>query len=217
MKRQKFLLPVCFLMFCVLSCEVKSKESSKATVDTIHSSSAKKSETVTPKQEREVIDTPKVKNTLTRADIIFSTPEWGDGKNMNSSIIAGTVVLTMNSGEKIVGNGELRDGTEIRPGIDWGMGLSFKNPELIEFDSIKTIGLNLTMYKPDQMPDAREDEWDFRREVLLTFKDQKIISTGYNDPPLHIKFPKFAHRGEFVDNYSKTQFKYKRTLLPPFK
>ncbi len=151
-------------------------------------------------------------NFLTKAEVLYATPGWGDGKNDDSSMVDTEILIKSSDGNLYAGFGKFRDGTGITKNGDRTMPIEMSGG-INQLD--KSTITKLTIQETYWLEAGRfhSDHWDLRRELILTFADGTQLYSGYNDPAEMIDF---ADDKQDIKPIITSQFYNLRTLKPPY-
>jgi hypothetical protein len=150
---------------------------------------------------------------LKKAEVIFAVPSWADGKNDDGSWVDTEIKIHSTDGNTYVGFGHFGDASGITKNADRTMPIEMSGGiNQLDNNTITKLSIKITYWFVG-VGRGHSDHWTFRKELLLTFTDGTVVSSGYNDPP---------HEVDFEDNKQDvgpteiTRFYDHRTLVPPF-
>lgn len=148
---------------------------------------------------------------LKSAEILFITPAWADGKNDDSSMVDAEIKIYSTDGNVYVGYGHFRDGSGITKNGDRKMPIEMSGGiNQLDNKTITKLSIKITYWL--EAGRFHSDHWTFRREVVLTFADGTIVSSGYNEPAYNVDF---EDDRQDIGPIEITRFLDHRTLTGP--
>jgi hypothetical protein len=125
---------------------------------------------------------------LKKAELIFAIPAWADGKNDDGSMVDAEIKISSTDGNLYVGFGHFRDGSGIPKNGDRLMPLEMSGGiNQLDNSTITKLSIKITYYF-EGIGRGHSDHWTFRRELVLTFSDGTVVSSGVNDPAYDVEF-----------------------------
>lgn len=146
---------------------------------------------------------------LKSASMTYAVPAWGDGKNDDGSYVDGIIQVYSTDGNVYTGFGHFKDGSGITKNGERDMTIQMSGGiNQLQKGTITKIVFT-TVFWFEGVGIGHSDHWTFRDEAVLTFSDNSIVASGYNDP---------AHEADFNDDKyefddSSFQFYDHRTLI----
>jgi len=133
----------------------------------------------------------------------FYTPRWsgsGDGKNGNDSWLDIVVTIKTTSGQVYRGEASVLDNSPVDRGNSISPHIAIKDAYQIKYDSITEVSFVVGYIKKDYVIDLRQDFWKVRAELVLSFSNNRYLSTGYNNPVGELNFTDVRHTWEPKQN-----------------
>jgi hypothetical protein len=150
---------------------------------------------------------------LKNATMIFAVPSWADGKNDDGSWVDTEVKIFSTDGNTYIGFGHFQDASGITKNADRTMPIEMSGGiNQLDSSTITKLSIKVTYWFEGVGP-GHSDHWTFRKELLLTFADGTIMSSGYNEPAHNVDF---EDGKQDVGPIETTHFFDHRTLVPPY-
>jgi hypothetical protein len=133
-------------------------------------------------------------DSLLGAWVALGTPETGDDKNGDDSNLYIDVYVTTTDGKRYRGYAEAGNRTGIGPRHVIGLPISFKkyngnfNNSQINYQNLGSVDTFTVIYVKPNYNEFNHDKWNARAEVVFHFKDDKYLTTGYNEPQTELTF-----------------------------
>jgi len=150
---------------------------------------------------------------LTKVEVIFAVPMWADGKNDDGSWVDAEIKILSTDGNTYIGFGHFQNSSGITNNADRVMPIEMSGGiNQLDSNTITKLSIKVTFWFEGVGP-GHSDHWTFRKELLLSFADGTIISSGYNDPVHEVYF---GDGRQDVGPNEMTHFFNHRTLVPPY-
>ncbi len=113
--------------------------------------------------------------------VALGTPQWGTGKDGDGALLHMVITVTTTDGRTLLIPAEVGNTSPIGPGHIGFIPINITNFRSISLADVNKINLTVGY-------DGDRSHWNVRAEVFLTFKDNRVLATGYTEPSTELFF-----------------------------
>jgi hypothetical protein len=130
------------------------------------------------------------KSNFKEAYVRFGIPNNTDDEWNGDAILSLDVLVDLEDGSAVKGHGEHRN-DDLKRGRAFSKPITFDHPDKIEDSKIKNVKLTVNAksgknHGPFGGDQQAGETTRFRAEVVFVFNDGRVLSTGYNEPPMNV-------------------------------